>query len=65
MEGERMYTVPEVAEQLRLHQQTIREWLRIGKLHGIRLGGTKAGWRIPASEVERLLRGSSSDREAS
>jgi excisionase family DNA binding protein len=59
MEGERMYTVPEVAEQLRLHQQTIREWLRIGKLHGIRLGGTKAGWRIPASEVERLLRGES------
>ena len=57
MEGERMYTVPEVAERLRLHQQTIREWLRVGKLKGVRLGGTKAGWRISASEVERLLRG--------
>lgn len=57
MEGERMYTVPEVAERLRLHQQTIREWLRIGKIKGIRLGGTKAGWRIPPTEVERLERG--------
>lgn len=57
MEGERMYTVPEVAERLRLHQQTIREWLRTGKIKGIRLGGTKAGWRIPAAEIARLERG--------
>jgi len=57
VEGERMYTVAEVAERLRLHQQTVRDWLRSGKLKGIRLGGTKAGWRIPDSEVARLLRG--------
>ncbi len=57
MEGEQMYTVAEVAERLRLHQQTIREWLRDEKIKGVRLGGTKAGWRIPASEIERLLRG--------
>lgn len=57
MKGERMYTVPEVADRLRLHQQTVREWLRLGKLKGIRLGGTKAGWRIPAEEVQRLERG--------
>lgn len=57
MEGERMYTVAEVADRLRLHQQTIREWLRLGKLKGVRLGGTKAGWRIPIAEVERVERG--------
>ncbi len=57
MEGEQMYTVAEVAERLRLHQQTIREWLRDERIKGVRLGGTKAGWRIPASEVERVLRG--------
>jgi hypothetical protein len=31
-------------------------------LHGVRLGGERAdrlGWRIPESEVERVLRGSS------
>jgi excisionase family DNA binding protein len=55
MEGERMYTVSEVADRLRLHPATIREWLRAGRLGGIRLGGTKAGWRIPASAVDEYL----------
>lgn len=50
-----MYTVRQVAERLQLHEATIRIWLRQGKLAGVRLGGTKAGWRIPASEVERVL----------
>ncbi len=57
MEGERMYTVAQVATRLQIHPQTVREWLRIGKLKGARLGGTKAGWRVPASEVERMERG--------
>lgn len=55
MEGERMYTVTEVADRLRVHPQTIREWLREGTLEGVRLGGTKAGWRVSGSEVERYL----------
>lgn len=55
MEGERMYTVAQVAKRLQLHPQTIREWLRAGDLVGVRLGGTKAGWRIAASEVDRFL----------
>lgn len=52
-----MYTVEQVATRLQVHPQTIREWLRLGKLKGTRLGGTKAGWRVPVSEVERLERG--------
>jgi excisionase family DNA binding protein len=55
MQDERAYTVNQVAERLQIHPQTVREWLRTGKLKGARLGGTKAGWRIPASEVERIL----------
>ena len=54
---ERMLTVAQVAERLQASPQTIREWLRSGKLHGVRMGGTKLGWRIPGSEVERLVRG--------
>lgn len=56
MEGERMYTVKEVAERLRLHPQTVREWLRDGTLVGVRLGGTKAGWRISSGAVDDLYR---------
>lgn len=55
MEGERMYTVPEVAARLRVHPQTVREWLRSGALVGMRLGGTKAGWRITGAAVDKFL----------
>ena len=53
--ADRHLTVPEVAAQLRVAEETVRRWLRIGKLKGKRLGGTKAGYRIPQSEVDRLL----------
>jgi len=57
MDGERMLKVEQVAELLQAHRQTIRRWLRDGKLKGTMPGGEKLGYRIPESEVERLLRG--------
>lgn len=58
MKGDRqMLRVEDVASRLDVHPQTVREWLRLGKLRGVRMGGTKAGWRIPLSEVERVERG--------
>jgi excisionase family DNA binding protein len=53
--AERLLTVPEVAERVRANVQTVRAWLRSGRLKGVRPGGTKLGWRIRESEVERLL----------
>jgi excisionase family DNA binding protein len=50
-------TVKEVAERLRIHPVTVRLWLKDGRLRGVRIGGTKTGWRIPASEVDRILAG--------
>ena len=50
-----MLTVVEVAERVRVSPETVRRWLLSGRLAGTRPGGTKAGWRIPASEVERVL----------
>jgi excisionase family DNA binding protein len=48
-------TVEEVATNLRLSQQTVRRWLRRGDFpNAYRLGGTKAGWRIPQADVEAL-----------
>lgn len=52
-----LLTVQEVAARLRLHEETIRRWLTSGKLHGVKIGPTRGGWRIAASEVERILRG--------
>ena len=52
---EKFITVQDAAEQLRVHQQTVRVWLREGKLKGRLIGGRKSGYRIPASEIDRLL----------
>ena len=57
MEDERLLTVKEVAERLRANPQTVRRWLREGKLRGVMPGGEKLGYRIPVSEVARLLSG--------
>jgi excisionase family DNA binding protein len=55
MAEEKMLKVPEVAERLRVTEETVRRWLRSGKIKGKRLGSTKAGYRIPESQVERML----------
>lgn len=54
MDQERLLTVPDVSSWLQVSQETVREWLRSEQLKGYNLGG-QAGWRVPASEVERLL----------
>ncbi len=48
-------TVQEVAERLRLHPESVRRWLREGRLKGGRMGGRRLGYRIPESEVERIV----------
>lgn len=51
-----MLTVKQVAEQLQIGTITVLRWLRSGKLRGVKPGGSRIGWRIPPSEVERLLK---------
>ena len=53
-----MLTVKQVAARLQIGQVTVLRWLRSGKLLGVKPGGTRIGWRVPVSEVERLERGS-------
>jgi excisionase family DNA binding protein len=64
MEADRLLTVKEVAEQLRANPQTVRRWLREGRLKGVMPGGEKLGYRIPASEVTRLLSGEGTEGKA-
>lgn len=51
---ERYLTVPEVAEQLSVTEETVRRWLRDGRLEGVLLS-RKAGWRIRPDSVEKML----------
>lgn len=55
MTEERLLTVTEVAERLRVSTRTVLNWLRDGRLTGRRFGGTKLGWRIKQSDLERFI----------
>lgn len=57
MEQERFLTVAEAAELLKINPETVRVWLRDGKMKGNKIGGRRIGYRIPESEVQRVLRG--------
>jgi excisionase family DNA binding protein len=58
-------TVKEAAARLKLNPETIRRWIKSGRIRAVSLGSDRAGFRIPESEVRRMLgtgpAGSSSD----
>lgn len=57
--NERFLTVAQAADALSLNIQTVRRWLRMGKLRGLRTGEAKTGrneWRIPESAIGESLR---------
>lgn len=54
MTEERLLTIKEVADVLRLNPETVRRWVRAGKIRGILMGSDKGGYRISSSEVERI-----------
>jgi excisionase family DNA binding protein len=47
-------TIHEAAARLKLKPETVRDWLKAGKLKGVKLGRV---WRIDAEALERLLAG--------
>ncbi len=55
MADEELLTVPEVAATLRLNEQTVRKWLREGRLPGIYLGTRTAGWRVRRADVAAFI----------
>jgi excisionase family DNA binding protein len=48
------YTVEEIAKQLKVHEQTVRRWLRDGSLRGRSFGG-KTGWRVRDRDLRAFL----------
>jgi excisionase family DNA binding protein len=54
-EAIKLLTVDAVARQLTLHPETVRRWLRDGRLRGIRLGERRAGWRISQADLDAFL----------
>ena len=51
---DRWLTVAEICERLRVHEETVRRWLREGKLPGRAFGG-RTGYRIRESDLNAFL----------
>lgn len=49
---DKLLTPEEAAEKLGVMPETIREWLRSGKIKGRKAGRL---WRIPEADLERFL----------
>ena len=49
---ETFYTVQEAADLLKVHYQTVRNWIRTGQIRVIKIGRS---YRIPKSEIEHRL----------
>nr|WP_254914817.1 helix-turn-helix domain-containing protein [Bacillus thuringiensis] len=49
-----VYTVKELALDLKKHEETIKRWLRSGKFPNAFRNSDKEGWRIPAGDVEYI-----------
>ena len=64
MNEQRLLTVREVADRLRSSPETVRRWLRQGKLRGFRPGGTRLGYRVAESELQRFLAQLNQDKSA-
>jgi excisionase family DNA binding protein len=54
MQERQWVTVEEAAQLLGVHDQTVRRWLRSGRLAGTLLS-RRAGYRIQRSVIERAL----------
>jgi excisionase family DNA binding protein len=53
--AERLMTVAQVADRLQVHRESVRRWIRQGRLRGSLVGGDRSGYRIDAREVRRFV----------
>lgn len=51
-ENEKMFTVKEVAEQLRVDDKTVRRWIQKGELIALNVGGLRPDYRISYTNLE-------------
>ena len=57
MDGNELLTVQEVATRLKVNPETVRRWLREGKLRGYLLGGDRGGYRVGEADLSDFLAG--------
>ncbi len=53
--AERWLTVKDITEELQVHEESVRRWIRAKELPAIQLGSTKGGYRIRRGDLDRFL----------
>jgi excisionase family DNA binding protein len=56
MTNERWFTTREIADLLKVSDQTVWRWLKTDRLRGRNFGG-KTGWRVRESDLAAFLEG--------
>lgn len=51
VKGEKLLRLSVAADRLTIRPRTVKEWIRTGKLRGVRLAN--GHWRVPEAEIER------------
>lgn len=54
MQDDRWLTVAQVAQELQVHEETVRRWLRQGRLEGHNFSG-RTGYRIRQSAITAFM----------
>lgn len=53
--SEKLFTIPEAAEELHIKPRTVREYIRTGRLKAFKyVNSAKSSWLIKDSEIKRL-----------
>jgi excisionase family DNA binding protein len=52
-ENERVWTVQEIAQQLRVSEKTVKNWIVGGELQSFRIG--RRGYRVMDSDLQRFI----------
>lgn len=60
MAPEILYTVPEAAKLLSIAPKTLTDWLRAGKIRGVKAGRS---WRIPESAIDDVAKSGTQKEE--
>ena len=54
MDQEHWYTVAEIVDMLKVHEQTVRRWIKDGELPAYNFGG-RTGYRVRAGDLAAFL----------
>jgi excisionase family DNA binding protein len=55
-EHDEIMTVQDVVGTLKVHEETVRKWIRTGALPAFLMGSSRGGYRVRRSDLEAFVR---------